>query len=292
MKYSFIFKHPEYPKAKWATQMNVSRSGYYHWKRTWAQREKRECEYAERVRRVFMAGEWTYGASRICGRLRTEGFSCSFYKVRDSMDMQGLRSIHRKKRRRSLTDSRKARGDGYANLTRTLQIDAPFQVLSSDISYIRTDEGFDYLCQIKDVKSGIVLAESMSERMKAELVVKTIRKALRRWDIPKGCIFHSDRGSQYTSESVMKLLAKEGFRQSFSRVGMPGDNSWSESFFANLKKETVHWTHFRTRDEARQKIFAYIEGFYNTRRVQKRLGYLSPMQWLMCWNQGLQESVA
>lgn len=272
--------------------MNVSRSGYYHWKRTRAQREKRACEYAERVRRVFMAGEWTYGASRICGRLRTEGFSCSFYKVRDFMDMQGLRSIHRKKCRRSLTDSRKARGDGYTNLTRNLRIDTPFQVLSSDISYIRTGEGFDYLCQIKDVKSGIVLAESMSERMKAELVVKTIRKALRRWDIPKGCIFHSDRGSQYTSESVMKLLAKEDFRQSFSRVGMPGDNSWSESFFANLKKETVHWTHFRTRDEARQKIFAYIEGFYNTRRVQKRLGYLSPIQWLMRWNRGRQESVA
>ena len=164
MKYRFIFEHPEYPKAKRAVQMNVSRSGYYHWERTRVQREKCQCEYVELVRRVFIAGERTYGASRICGRLRTEGFSCSFCKVRDSMDMQGLHSIHRKKRRRSLTDSRKARGDGYANLTRTLQIDAPFQVLSSDISYIRTGEGFDYLCQIKDVKSGIVLAESMSER--------------------------------------------------------------------------------------------------------------------------------
>jgi len=68
------------------------------------------------------------------------------------------------------------------------------------------------------------------------------------------------------------LLTKEGLRQSFSRVGMPGDNRWSESFFANLKKEAVHWVHFRTRAEARQKLFAYIEGFYNTRRVQKRLG--------------------
>ena len=153
------------------------------------------------------------------------------------MDMQGLRSIHRKKCRRSLTDSRKARGDGYANLTRNLRIDAPFQVRSSDVSYIRINEEFDYRFQIKDVKSGIVLTESMSEHMKAELVVKTIRKALPRWDIPTGCIFHGDRGSQYTSESVMSLLTNEGLRQSFSRVGMPGDNSWSESFFANLKKK-------------------------------------------------------
>ena len=90
----------------------------------------------------------------------------------------------------------------------------------------------------------------------------------------------------------MNLLTKEGLRQSFSRVGTPGDNSWSESFFANLKKETVHWTHFQTRAEARQKIFAYIEGFYNTRRIQKRLDYLSPLQWLKRWNLGLQTRVA
>ncbi len=90
----------------------------------------------------------------------------------------------------------------------------------------------------------------------------------------------------------MKLLAKAGFRQSFSRVGVPGDNSWSESFFANLKKEAVHWTHFRTRDEARLKIFAYIEGFYNIRRVQKGLGCLSSIQWLMRWNQGRQSYIA
>ena len=90
----------------------------------------------------------------------------------------------------------------------------------------------------------------------------------------------------------MSLLARQGIRQSFSRVGAPGDNAWSESFFANLKKEAVHWVYFRTREEVRQRIFAHIEGFYNTRRVQKRLGYLSPMQWLKQWNQSQQKSVA
>ena len=125
------------------------------------------------------------------------------------MDIQGLRCIHIRRRQRSLTDSRKARSDGYFNLTRNLDIRAPFEVLSSDISYIRTGEGFDYLCQIKDVMSGVILAESMSEHMKADLVVKTIKKAIRRYDIPKGCVFHSDRGSQYTSEEVMNLLTKK-----------------------------------------------------------------------------------
>ena len=123
-------------------------------------------------------------------------------------------------------------------------------------------------------------------------IKKRLRRRFKRWNIPEGCIFHSDRGSQYTSAEVKNLLIKEGLRQSFSRVGTPGDNSWSESFFANMKKEAVHWVYFKTRAEARQKMFEHIEGFYNTRRIQKRLGYISPNQWLMRWNQGVQKSVA
>jgi len=82
---------------------------------------------------------------------------------------------------------------------------------------------------------------------------------------------------------VKDLLSSNGLLQSYSRVGKPGDNSWSESFFANLKKEAVHWVHFKKREEARDAMFAYIEGFYNTKRIQRRLGYLSPMQWLEEW---------
>ena len=123
----------------------------------------------------------------------------------------------------------------------------------------------------------------MAEHMSSELVLETIKKALNRWRLPAGTIFHSDRGSQYTSKKVMEYLSENQIRQSFSRVGKPGDNAWSERFFANLKKEAVHWRHFKTREEARQGIFAYIEGFYNTRRIQKRLDYLSPIQWLWRW---------
>ncbi len=81
----------------------------------------------------------------------------------------------------------------------------------------------------------------------------------------------------------MRLLQENKIQQSFSRVGKPCDNTWSKSFFANLKKEAVHWRQFKTRTEARQAIFAYIESFYNTRRIQKRLDYLSPVQWLRRW---------
>jgi len=87
----------------------------------------------------------------------------------------------------------------------------------------------------------------------------------------------------FPGEWITFFLTIAHILQSFSRVGKPGDNAWSESFFANLKKEAVHWRHFKTREEARQGIFAYIEGFYNTRRIQKRLDYLSPIQWLRRW---------
>lgn len=208
------------------------------------------------------------------------------------MNEENLFSIHCRRRSRSLTNSKKSRGEGFTNLTKGMEITVPLQVISSDISYIRTDEGFAYLCQLRDVASGAILSSAISGRMKAELVKEAIQKAVRCWSIPQGCIFHSDRGSQYTSGEVMELLRKYGLRQSFSRVGMPGDNAWSESFFANLKKEAVHWVHFATREEARQAMFAYIDSFYNTKRIQKRLGYLSPVQWLNNWYAKQSESVA
>ena len=195
------------------------------------------------------------------------------------MQQRGLRSVHIKKVR-PLTDSRKARGNGYPNLLHGHEITRPFEALSSDITYIPTGEGFDYLCQIKDIRSGVILAACHSDRMTKALVLDTIKAAKTRWRLPDSAIFHSDRGSQYTSGEVVSLLRKLGFRQSFSRVGMPGDNAWSESFFSILKKEAVHPRRFDDREQARQFVFEYIEIFYNRRRIQKALGWLPPFYWL------------
>jgi putative transposase len=249
-------------------------------------------EYKKMIKTIFQESNETYGVDRICGELRKRGKTASYHRVKGFMDDMGLHSIHKRRRQKSLTDSRKARGDEYVNLVKDLEITEPFQAVSSDISYIRTMEGFEYLCTVKDIASGIVLAETMAEHMSSELVLVTIKKALNRWHLPAGTIFHSDRGSQYTSKKVMEYLSENQIRQSFSRVGKPGDNAWSESFFANLKKEAVHWRHFKTREEARQAIFAYIEGFYNTSRIQKRLYYLSPIQWLRRWENGHLSEVA
>jgi putative transposase len=282
MKYRFISSQQDYSAVKWASFLNVSRSGYYSWVRERPSREEKDKAFIDEIKKIFEESGGTYGPDRIAGVMRARGHKASSGKIKSCMEREGLRSVHRRRRCRSLTDSRKSRGDGYANLTKGLEITSPFQILSSDISYIRTDEGFEYMCQIKDVKSGVVLASNMSSRMTSDLVERAVQ-ALTSWRFPAGCIFHSDRGSQYTSEAVKRLVSSLGLKQSFSRVGKPGDNAWSESFFANLKKESVHWAHFKTREQARQAMFAYINGFYNTQRVQKRLGYISPMEWLNNW---------
>ena len=280
MIYAFIQAHPEHAVAKWASFLEVSTSGYYAWQQERESRQARDSAYAAQVQRIFDRSGGTYGADRVTGQLRKDGLRSSFKKVKRIMNEHGLFSVHLRYQR-SLTDSRGARDEDCPNLLRDVPEIRPFQALSSDITYIPTQEGFAYTCTIRDLRSGVVLAEQTAPRMKKELVLDTIRSATRRWKLDKGTIFHSDRGSQYTSEAVRECLRKLGLRQSFSRTGKPGDNTWSESFYSILKKELVHpFGRFRTREEAVQGIFAFIHGFYNTTRIQKNLDYLSPMEWL------------
>lgn len=195
-----------------------------------------------------------------------------------------LHSVHTKYRTRSLTDSRKARGEGYSNLVRGKKFEKPLRAVCSDITYLKSGEGWLYLCVVKDIVTGEILGEATNERMKKELVIQAFLNAQARHNFPKGTLFHSDRGSQYTSHEFMAILKSYGFKQSFSRVGMPGDNAWAESFFASLKKECVHFHSFTTRDQLAATIFYWIEGFYNTRRVQQRLGFLPPREYARLLN--------
>lgn len=291
--YNFIEQQKQYATRKWAKTLGVSTSGYYTWKKERDRRTAREEQVRAKVKELFFQeGRGTYGAERICGCMRRDGMQASFQVVKRIMEQEGLKSSHCRRRQRSLTDSRKARGDQYRNLTVDVKIERPMQVLSSDISYIRTAEGFDYLCQIRDVYTNTVLAEHQEQRMHAALVRKTIEKVHGRWEIPEGIIFHSDRGSQYTSKEVAELIQTYGWRQSFSRVGKPGDNSWSESFFSLLKKEIIHWRQYPTREAARQAVFEYIEVFYNRKRAQRRLGYLSPLAYLKQWQRSQISDIA
>jgi putative transposase len=244
-------------------------------------RERRQTEETalkSEIKRLYEESDGTYGPERICGLLRKAGQKASYGKVSRHMADMGLSSVHNRHRTRSLTDSRKARGDGYPNLVRGQVFDKPRMAVCSDITYLKSSEGWLYLCVVKDIVSGEILGEATADNMKADLVIRAFLNAQARYGPGKETIFHSDRGSQYTSKDFCDTLRLYGIKQSFSRVGMPGDNAWAESFFATLKKECIHFKHFATRDELRQTVFAWIESFYNTIRVQKRLGYLSPSQ--------------
>jgi len=267
-------------KAKWAKATGVSRSGYYSWVKERSDREAKQKSLVETVDRIFTKGQGHYGAERVCGLIQLEGGKASFSKVKRVMDEHGWISSHCKRRSRGITNSRKARGSEFKNLVKGLEITQVFQVLASDITQISTPEGNDYLCQIRDVYSNVVVGFAQQSHKTADIVLKALRSAQGRWDLPKGAIFHSDRGSQYTAKEVMKQVDDYGFLLSFSDVGKPGDNSWSESFFSILKKEIIHKRPCANREEARQRVFEYIETFYNVSRAQKSLGYLSPLKYL------------
>jgi len=281
VKYRLILANPKYPVAKWAKHLGISRTGYYAWLGKKDQREDQEMKLKEMIREEFEASRGTYGPDRISKRIRERGERIGYKKCALYMAEMGLESSHNRHRTRSLTNSKKARGDGYPNILRDREFPiVPRMGVASDITYIKTDEGFAYHCAIRDIVTKEVLGDYAADCMSKELVVNAILSMTARHKLGEGCIFHSDRGSQYTSKTVMTLLAQLGFRQSFSRVGMPGDNSWSESFFAIMKKELVRWTHFHTRADAKAAVFDYIYGFYNVKRIQKGLGYLSPRAFL------------
>ena len=265
--------------AKWATFFQVSRSGYYTYLERCEQREEEKTAFKKKIKEIFDDSGGTYGPDRICGILRRGGQRASYRKISAYMAEMNLKSIHNRHRTRSLTDSRKARGNGFPNLVRGQLFTMPGMAVCSDITYLKSGEGWLYLCVVKDIVTGEILGTATDERMKKELVIRAFLNAVARHKLPKGVIFHSDRGSQYTSKAFVDLLKRYGVRQSFSRVGMPGDNAWAESFFATLKKECIHFSQFAARDELRQTVFFWIEGFYNTRRVQARLGYITPREY-------------
>ena len=135
MIYRFISEHTEYPVVKWAAYFEVSTSGYYKWQTEREHRTQRDENERNRIRKIFKESNGSYGAERICGNLRKDGYTASFKRVKRMMNLDGLHSVHQHQSR-SLTNSRKSRGDEYPNLLRGTKPVVPFQALSSDISYI------------------------------------------------------------------------------------------------------------------------------------------------------------
>ena len=148
----------------------------------------------------------------------------------------------------------------------------------SDITYLWTDEGWLYLAGILDLYDGAIVGWSMNKRMTKELVINTLEEACIRRRPQAGLLLHSDRGSQYCSKEYQEKITEREFICSMSRKGNCWDNAPMESFWGKLKTEWIYGKRFRTRDEAKQAVFEYIELFYNRKRLRSVNGYVPPLK--------------
>jgi putative transposase len=216
-----------------------------------------------------------YGSPRVHRELVAKGLTVSKHRVARLMRENGLRGKRRRKFRHT-TDSDHALPVAPNTLARDFTADAPNEAWVTDITYIPTREGWLYLAAIIDLFSRRVVGWSMSDRITRQLTLDALTMALAARTPAVGLLHHSDRGSQYASADYRAALDAAHIECSMSRKGNCWDNAVAESFFATLKTELVHDADWCTRAEARSAIFEYLEIFYNRRRRHSSIGYVSP----------------
>jgi len=259
--------------------LRVSRSGYYDWKsRKPSMRQQSNEKLLEHVYSAYWGSRKIYGSPKITAELHEQGLECGRNRVARLMRVNGIRAEVRRKFKKTTTDSQHA----YALCANLLIGQHQTEgVWAADITFVHTFEGWLYVAAVMDVASRRIIGLSMSDRLSESLVSDALRDAVGRQRPSEGLIHHSDRGRQYASYAYQNLLARYGIRQSMSRSGNCYDNAYMESFFGILKREWVHERRYRTREEARQSIFEYVEVFYNRQRRHSALGYRSPEQYHM-----------
>lgn len=259
--------------------LKVTRAGYYKWlakKDQITPAQARREALLQRVIEIFEESNQTYGAPRIHQQLRREGFVCSKRTVEELMRKHEI-APRRKRKFVATTDSKHNLPIAPNVLDRQFEVEHPDEVWVSDITYIDTNQGWLYLCVFIDLYSRMVVGWSMSERMTADLVVGAFEMGVNNQGTAP-IVAHSDRGSQYASESYLRVLEGYGCIQSMSRKGNCWDNAVAESFFGALKSEQIYRDHYETRIHASMAVFEYIEIFYNKRRLHSVLDYLTPWE--------------
>ena len=258
--------------------LGVSKSEYYDY----LKRRKSNAQIEREALEGFVVGKFElhkgrYGYRRINRELRRDGIAVSEKRVLSVMRKLGLKAkgATRRHRRAKAVEM----GDPRVNLVnRMFEVDARNRLWVGDITYIGTSEGWLYLAAVIDAWHRKVVGWSMSERITEKLVADALEQAVGREDPPAdfSLVFHDDQGVQYTSRAFQRRLESHGIAQSMSRPGNPWDNALAESFFKTLKRELVKGREYKTRDEARQDIFKYIELYYNRQRMHSAIGYNAP----------------
>ena len=265
------------PVSKMCLWLNVSTSGFYHWRgRPQSATSARRETLLVRVRHFFEASDGTYGYRRIHADLVDEGRECSPELVRHIMRDEGLIACQPRPFR--VTTEADAEGTVVMPdlVKRDFTAERPGVKFVGDITYIHTWQGFIYLATVIDCYSKKVIGWSIADHMRAELVEGALINAAETTVIEAGAIFHSDRGSVYNSAHYRSLVTRLGMRSSMGKTGVCWDKALAESFFSALKNERVHRTVYATKSQAKRDVIAYIEGFYNSRRRHSALGYRRP----------------
>lgn len=260
--------------------LEVSRSSYYAWRNceTLSPRALENQQLSEKTKVIFLEHKCRYGSRRIRKALLKKGYKISRRRVCKLMKAQGL-YCKTKRKFKHTTDSNHNLPIAANLLNRDFSPARPNQAYVGDITYIPTQEGWLYLAVVIDLFSRKIVGWSMDKRMKASLINNALLMAIWQRKPEKGLISHTDRGSQYASTSHRDLLNTYHIKQSMSRKGDCWDNSVAESFFHTLKTELTHHEKFETREEAKQKIFYYIEVYYNKLRMHSTNDYLSPVEY-------------
>lgn len=266
----------DFPVSRLCAVLKVSVSGYYAWlKRSPAPRQQANQQLQQTIRQVWQQVRGIYGAPRIHAELAARGLRVGHNRVARLMRAAGLRGKTVRRRRPVTTQSDPTHAVAPNRLAREFTVVRPNTVWLTDITYIETADGFLYLAAVLDLASRQVVGLAMADHLRAELVEAALDMALIQRRPGSNLLHHSDRGSQYTSQSYQQRLRAHGVTVSMSRTGQCHDNAPMESFWATLKRECAD-APFPTHALARTELFGYIMGFYNQHRRHSGLDYLSP----------------
>jgi transposase InsO family protein len=255
----------------------VSTSGYYEWRgRPKSATALRRDELKARIIKIFDDSDQTYGHRRVHAELARHGERCSLELVRGLMRELQLVPCQPLPWRHSLTDQDPAAAPIPDLLARDFTAEEPGVKMVGDITYIPSWQGWVFLATVIDCYTKAVIGWAMDDNYKTPLITAAITMAARNHDLKPGAMFHSDRGSNYTSAQFGRVLRDLDIRQSVGRTGSCYDNAMAESFFAVLKTERVHRTQYPTRQHAKNDVARYIELRYNSRRLHSGLGYKTP----------------
>ncbi|MBA1318115.1 IS3 family transposase [Pseudomonas monteilii] len=280
LKYAFIKKHStDYPVRRLCQTLKVHPSGYYVWlAEPQSARAKEDHRLLGLIKHAWLESGGVYGYRKIHDDLRELGETCGRNRVGRLMQAEGLRSQTGYRRRPAFYGGKPTVASPN-HLARQFKVSEPNKVWVTDITYIRTYEGWLYLAVVLDLFSRQVIGWSMKPRMCSDLAIDAMLMAVWRRKPQQQVMIHSDQGSQFSSSDWQSFLKANNVISSMSRRGNCHDNAVAESFFQLLKRERIRRKIYATRDEARSDIFDYIEMFYNPKRRHSSAMQLSPVEY-------------